>query len=240
VFVHGYNVSFEEAARRTAQIHYDLQFKGVPIFYSWPSRANMRSYFFDRNEIQFSRQLIKQFLLDVAEKTGAERIHVIAHSMGADAVTQAISEFPEGQRVFDQIILAAADIDADVFKYQVVPRMVSKAQRVTLYCSRNDWALQASYLFNDSWRAGDSSRGLLVSQGLDTVDASSMDTELLGHSYYGNCLPLLRDVRLLIEENRQPQERDLQAITEVEALPVWTFAEARLGTPPGGTSTDGK
>jgi hypothetical protein len=67
-----------------------------------------------------------------------------------------------------------------------------------------------------------------------------MDTELLGHSYYGNCLPLLRDVRLLIEENRQPQERDLQAITEVEALPVWTFAETRLGTPPGGTSTEGK
>jgi esterase/lipase superfamily enzyme len=33
VFVHGYNVSFEDAARRTGQLAYDLQFDGAPILY---------------------------------------------------------------------------------------------------------------------------------------------------------------------------------------------------------------
>lgn len=42
VFVHGFNVTFEDAARRTAQIAYDVKFEGVPIFYSWPSQVRSR------------------------------------------------------------------------------------------------------------------------------------------------------------------------------------------------------
>jgi esterase/lipase superfamily enzyme len=41
VFVHGFNVSFRDAARRTAQITYDLGFDGAPILYSWPSRGEL-------------------------------------------------------------------------------------------------------------------------------------------------------------------------------------------------------
>jgi hypothetical protein len=37
IFVHGFNVSFEDAARRTAQMHYDLKFSGAPVFFSWPA-----------------------------------------------------------------------------------------------------------------------------------------------------------------------------------------------------------
>jgi esterase/lipase superfamily enzyme len=36
VFVHGFNVSFENALRRTAQIAYDLNFDGAPFLFSWP------------------------------------------------------------------------------------------------------------------------------------------------------------------------------------------------------------
>lgn len=223
VFVHGYNVSFDAAAKRTAQIYYDLQFQGLPIFYSWPSRASFRHYFSDRNEVQFSRQLIKEFLLDVVERSGAERVHVIAHSMGADAVAGAIASMDSKQELFDQIILAAPDIDADVFLKQVVPRLTELSKRTTLYCSRNDWALQASYHFNDSWRAGDSSRGLLVAPGLDTIDASSIDTELLGHSYYGNCIDILKDVGELFLHNPEPADRNLVNVPQPTAVPAWTF-----------------
>jgi type VI secretion system ImpA family protein len=44
VFIHGYNVSFEDAARRTGQIAFDLQFVGAPIFYSWPSHGKLADY----------------------------------------------------------------------------------------------------------------------------------------------------------------------------------------------------
>lgn len=41
VFIHGYNVTFESAARRTAQLAFDLGFDGAPIFYSWPSQGGL-------------------------------------------------------------------------------------------------------------------------------------------------------------------------------------------------------
>ena len=44
IFVHGYNVTFADAARRTAQMAYDLGFDGAPVFYSWPSQASYASY----------------------------------------------------------------------------------------------------------------------------------------------------------------------------------------------------
>jgi esterase/lipase superfamily enzyme len=40
VFIHGYNVTFEDAARRTAQFASDLQFDGAPVLYSRPSRGS--------------------------------------------------------------------------------------------------------------------------------------------------------------------------------------------------------
>jgi len=35
VFIHGYNVSFADAVKRTAQLTVDLEFAGAPICYSW-------------------------------------------------------------------------------------------------------------------------------------------------------------------------------------------------------------
>jgi esterase/lipase superfamily enzyme len=36
VFVHGYNVTFADAALRAAQIGFDLSIKGAMAFFSWP------------------------------------------------------------------------------------------------------------------------------------------------------------------------------------------------------------
>lgn len=225
VFIHGFNVDFENAARRTAQIHYDLKFEGVPIFFSWPSRANVRHYFSDRNEIEFSRYVIKQFLTDVAARSDAERIHVIAHSMGADATCRAIAEMGEKGKIFDQIVLAAPDIDREVFRHQIAPRLTKTANRTTLYCSKNDLALLISRNFNDATRAGDSSQGALVIQDVDTVDASDIDTDLLGHSYYGDCLPLLNDVHDLLRASLSPEERKLRPWPVDEGLLYWTLPD---------------
>ncbi len=228
VFIHGFNVSFENAAKRTAQIHYDLKFSGIPIFFSWPSRASLRHYFSDRNEIDFSRQVIKQFLLDVSRRVEADRIHVIAHSMGADATCRAIAELGDQGKIFDQVILAAPDIDREVFRLQVAPRMLQAANRTTMYCSKNDWALLASQSFNDSPRAGDSRDSVLVVKDVDTIDASGIDTDLLGHSYYGDCLPILNDVEQLLAFDLPPEERKLLPWPVDNDLTYWTLADAQV------------
>jgi hypothetical protein len=89
VFVHGYNVSFEDAARRTGQIAYDLDFVGAPIFYSWPSNGKTADYLKDETNITWSTPHFERFLGLLAHESGAERIHIIAHSMGNRAVCDA-------------------------------------------------------------------------------------------------------------------------------------------------------
>ena len=233
VFVHGYNVTFEKAARRTAQIHFDLEFPGLPIFFSWPSRGSFADYALDRAEVESRTwQDIQKFLVDVAKRANARRVHVLAHSMGADAVSRAVRELgPEGQ-IFDQIVLAAPDIDRRVFLEEIAPRLGQHAQRATLYCSRNDLALFFSRYWNSPGdplpRAGDSTTGPIILRGLDTVDASSIRTDLLGHSYYGDCVPLLKDVGLLLKEGLAPDQRRLEVQVAEDAAPdqprlYWVF-----------------
>ena len=62
IFVHGYNVTFEEAALRTAQVAYDIEFKGVPVIYSWPAQGNTLSYTVDQINAAWSRPHLVEFL----------------------------------------------------------------------------------------------------------------------------------------------------------------------------------
>ncbi len=145
VFIHGYNVSFEDAARRTAQMSFDLKFAGAPVFYSWPSQANWYGYPTDRENIELSVNQIKEFLLDVAHRSGADTINLVAHSMGNVGLTQALKEIDASenqgtQPLFNQVVLAAPDIDADIFKERIAPAIVSKARHTTLYTSQTDLA----------------------------------------------------------------------------------------------------
>ena len=133
VFVHGYNFSFDEAARRTAQIAYDLKFDGVPIFFSWPSQGGIWGYTIDETNVAWTVPHLRQFLTDVASQSGAKQIHLIAHSMGNRALTSAmrdLSFLPESARPkFNEVVLTAPDIDAEVFKYDIAPAVVKMASR---------------------------------------------------------------------------------------------------------------
>ncbi len=121
VFVHGYNTSFEDAAYRTAQIAHDLKFDGAPILYSWPSKGTITGYMQDAQTIQWTAGHLQEFLEDISEKTGAERVHLIAHSMGNQALSRALDKIADKMQdtsptLFEQVLLTAPDIDIDLFK----------------------------------------------------------------------------------------------------------------------------
>jgi esterase/lipase superfamily enzyme len=63
---------------------------GAPIFYSWPSNGKTADYFKDETNITWSTPHLEEFLGLIAQKSGAERIHIIAHSMGNRAVCDAL------------------------------------------------------------------------------------------------------------------------------------------------------
>ena len=235
VFVHGFNVSFEDAARRTAQVHHDLKFEGAPVFFSWPAHDKfILTYPADEKNVDWSAPHLKRFLLEVAKESGARSINLIAHSMGNRAVAVALREIDlelRGQsKLFNQVILAAPDIDADDFRDNIVPAMQRTAQRLTLYASSRDDALLASQLLHRGPRAGDAGEGLVVVNGVDTIDVTAIDSSPWGHSYYGSSDPVLQDLKLLFTQAALPQQRDWLSPAERNGLTYWVFQPTRTAT----------
>jgi hypothetical protein len=79
-----------------------------------------------------------------------------------------------------------------------------------MYASSGDQALNLSTQFNGSRRLGLSGDGLVVVPDLmDTVDASGIDTGLIGHSYYGSQGPVVEDLFKLVIKGLLPAQRKL-------------------------------
>lgn len=237
IFIHGYNVTFEDAARRTAQIASDLNFDGAPVFYSWPSLGSKFGYPADENSIDWTQSHLVTFINDFVSKTDARNIFFIAHSMGSRALTKALISVvrrnPEFRNRFKEVILAAPDIDADTFKTQIAPALIASSKGITLYESSTDTALNLSEKVNGNYpRAGDAKSGLVLVKGIETIDATNIDTSFnnhplewlssIGHTYYAS-RSVMEDIFYLIEENKRPDQRF--GLTHIDSGPVryWTF-----------------
>ena len=122
LFIHGYNATFAAAAKRTAQMVYDLNYAGTPVFYSWPSQGAPGSYMVDAASVQVSARHLVGFLEHLVARSGAKPIQIVAHSMGNRALTQALEIYalrhPDATDVFDQIIFAAPDVDSELFAFR--------------------------------------------------------------------------------------------------------------------------
>ncbi|MFC4669832.1 alpha/beta hydrolase [Seohaeicola nanhaiensis] len=230
VFVHGYNVTFDAAARRAAQIAYDMNFAGIPILYSWPSRGTTVGYVADTAVVQLSGRRLTHFLDDLVAKSGAETIHLVAHSMGNRALTEALELMalrqgskPGDPPVFGQILFAAPDVDAGLFK-EILPTIRPLAKRMTLYASEEDWALTASRkLHGDMPRAGIGGKTTLTSSQIDSIDMSELGEDMLAHSYFADDSSALADMMTLFWTNNAPQNRCGLFADSPGASPVWTY-----------------
>lgn len=227
VFVHGFNVTFEDAARRTAQMAHDLKLQGAPVFFSWPAdKYFLLTYGKDETSVSWSAPHLKEFLLDLVHHTDARAINLVGHSMGNRALTTALREIDlqlrNEARLFNQVVLAAPDIDADDFRDNIAPAIQRTAKQVTLYASSNDIALGASRLLHRNARAGDTSRGLVLVPGMVTIDVSNINGGPWGHSYYGASDPVLRDLHLLLT-SLPPERRTWLNMKELDGQTYWAF-----------------
>jgi esterase/lipase superfamily enzyme len=209
VFIHGYNTSFNDAAIRAAQLATDLEHSGLTAFFSWPSKGSLLGYVADEASIQYSEKYITTFLTDFVEKSGANRVHIIAHSMGNRGLLEAINrinkERPEIQ--FGQIILAAPDIDADVFS-ELADAYTKQSEQTTLYVSSADKAVGASKWIHSHARAGFTPPVSVVPQ-MDTIEVETeVDLLQLGHGYFAEHASLLGDIDKLIAFNLHACDRE--------------------------------
>ena len=210
VFIHGYNISFEDAAIRTAQLTYDFGFKGAPIFYSWPSKGSILGYLADEGAADETVANLKLFLEDVANRSGASVIHVIAHSMGNRATLPALAQLAKDPKFtnfarLSSVVSAAPDVDRDLF-VSLVTQLPKPGTKITLYVSERDQALEAAHLlFHKQLRAGEGGSDSIVLAGMDTVDVSNLSADALGHSYFGDNSNVVHDVLEFLKGQLAPR-----------------------------------
>ena len=227
LFVHGFNICFEEAALRMAQIAADLDFRGVPLLYSWPSQCSIRQYREDERNVAATEDNLYRVLTGIAERSAPADICLLAHSMGNRALSAAFGRLakqrPELLPSFRAIVLAAPDIDEDHFRKEVGPSLAGKGVSVTLYVSRSDKALWISEGVNGNPRAGEVKEIPVIVPGIETVDATAASDDLLGHSYYGQSRTVLSDVFYIINRTLPAAERfSLQPVDTAEGR-YWKF-----------------
>ena len=228
VFLHGYNTKFEDAARRTAQLKFDLGHSGPAAFFSWPSLGAKIGYTVDEAAIEGSEASIQNFLVDFAQKSGAEAVHIIAHSMGNRALLRAMNAIVQSASAsapvqFGQIFLAAPDVDTQLFQ-NLAAAYTAVSARTTLYVTRNDWAIGLSRGMHNFPRAG-LTPPVIVLPGIDTVDASRVNLGIVGHSYVSEMRPILADIHDLMHNNTPPDRRF--GIRRAAGIPAthWEFAQ---------------
>lgn len=236
LFIHGYNTNFEFSVLRTAQLVHDLKFPGQGLAFSWPSAGAVTGYFHDEGTAQASVpalvELFKTLTADPS-RLGAHsrKIHVIAHSMGNRVFLQAVRQFEvensqqPTNKWLGQVALAAPDVDGALFG-ALIPSVVRHSDHVTFYYCAADRALEASRTVHQDKPVG---LGPCFAEGIDTINAEAVNTEMLGHGYYASAHELLVDLRLLILFKLMPDDRlpPLGNHTRVLGFSHWSFLPAR-------------
>lgn len=246
IFIHGFNTSFEDALRQTAQIHQvltapdplnpDNPLKLNMCLFSWPSdgaflitNPDSRSKVAYRNDRldaaasgpAFARGFLK--VVDFINRINLEhrctqRLHLMTHSMGAYVLRfamQEIREFVEDQRiprVFDQILLMAADEDDDTFDFAHKLRLLPRTTRhASVYFNRDDLALWASdSLKGNSARLGTDGplQPLQLPRNVYPIDCTgvvSRSSDATKHSYHVNSERVIVDMQQVLR-NRPTDE----------------------------------
>ena len=172
------------------------------------ARAYLKLFDFVRNlrEAELERRR------DAGEEPGNpelcdRKIHLLAHSMGNYVLRNGIQaicakDSNKMVRMFDQVIMAAADEDDDTFerddKLRVLPSM---ARRITVYHNRHDRTLIVSdkTKANPDRLGSDGPRMLdLLPKKVVIVDCSLVAAEadrMVQHSYYIHCPEVAADLK---------------------------------------------
>ncbi|HUG22725.1 alpha/beta hydrolase [Piscinibacter sp.] len=210
VYIHGFNTTFDDAARRAAQLGFDLKVPGITMLYSWPSRGRVGAYLSDLSSIEASEEHIANFLVKVTGLAERGKVHLIAHSMGNRGLLRAMhrattqAALRSGTR-FGQIFLSAPDVDAQLFR-QLASVYPLVADRTTLYVADQDKALAALEWMTEGGRAG-GAPPVLVLPGIDTVRVHGSSLFRLGHSYFAEEPGVLRDIRAQLHWKDPPERR---------------------------------
>jgi esterase/lipase superfamily enzyme len=124
LYVHGFNQTFETAALDAAHLSDGIRFRGDTMVFSWPSKAKLLDYGYDRESAMWSRDALEQVFSGLITSPAIGRIHIVAHSIGTMLAMEALRQIYDrhGGVVVEKIgavVFASPDIDMDVFSSSV-------------------------------------------------------------------------------------------------------------------------
>jgi len=224
VFVHGVDNTFQSSALVLAELWHFFGRRGVPVLYSWPAASGgLFGYFIDRESGEFTIFHLKEFLRLLADTPGIHRIHIIAHSRGADVTTTALRELVIESRSAGRnplkdlrvanLILAAPDLDFEVVRQRLIAEKFGPAiGQITIYTNQKDTALNMSESLMSGIRFGrlkSEDLGQRESQIFSQVrNVHIVNVEgvvgFLGHSYFRDNPGVSSDLAILIRDGSEP------------------------------------
>jgi esterase/lipase superfamily enzyme len=240
LFVHGFNTRFEEAVYRSAQIAHDAGAPVVPVLFTWPSRGKLFDYVYDRESATYSRDALEAVLQAMVKDPSVASISILAHSMGNFVAIEAIRQMTIRNRSLSpkiaDIMLAAPDIDVDVFRRDVAEIEASgRSAPITLFVSQDDHALDVSRrLAGDEPRIGavdptvEPYRSILEKAHVNVVDLTALKSDdVINHGKFAQS-DVVRAIGLRLASGQKLNDYKL------------TLGERLGGVVEGATDTVGK
>ncbi len=203
VFVHGFNNRYEDAVYRFAQIVHDSKTDAAPVIFTWPSRASIFDYSYDKESTNYSRDALEVLLRSIIETRDVGEVTIMAHSMGTWLAVETLRQMAirDGHvpKKIQQVILASPDLDVDVFAQQLVALGKDKP-KFTIFVSRDDRALTLSRRISGNVDrlgqinpAEEPYRSLLEAQGITVVDLTALKSgDRLNHGKFAESPEVVR------------------------------------------------
>jgi esterase/lipase superfamily enzyme len=206
IFVHGFNNRYEDAVYRFAQIVHDSKTDAAPVIFTWPSRASIFDYSYDKESTNYSRDALEELLRAAVNTPEVGEITIMAHSMGTWLAVETLRQMAirDGRvpKKIQQVILASPDLDVDVFGQQM--RAIGKDKKdrpnFTLFVSRDDRALTLSRRISGNVDrlgqinpAEEPYRSMLENQGITVLDLTALKSgDRLNHGKFAESPEVVR------------------------------------------------
>ena len=225
-FVHGYNNTISDSILRIAQFAEDTDFNGIPVLFSWASAAKVSHYVYDLNSALIARPKLIAFshLLLTSNAAGFD---VFAHSMGSMLVVEALVQTNlagNSRRLgrLDNLMLAAPDIDLDLFKSQL-SQLSSADHAMFVFVSADDKALGFSRRISGGVeRVGSADAAELADLGVTVIDLSKIEDSTSGtHSKFAGSPEVVQLIGNSLKENNYNKASTQPSLVEfLSGVPV--------------------
>jgi len=245
IFVHGYNVNFEDPLLMSSELWHFLGYRGAFIAFSWPATPRNTAYVGDLDTAAITARAFREFLGFLARESGARKIHILGYSAGTRLVTQTLyqmkllrDELPPGEAAADTklgtVLLVSSDMDRELFASYLTDGQLGIMEQMNIYVSADDMALVASRVLHSYPRLGEMWQAETINAPmleylrneprLEVIDVSRADrtTTRGGHFYFLDSPWVSSDVLMTLYSGVEPAQRGL---VPHETLPLWTFPD---------------